>query len=92
MERKEPTCEEAGYVKYECRHGYCDYYKNEELKVTGHKKGTNGLCVYCGKNMEENSEYDFGGATVKYFGGFYNQLHTGDETWKNIKATVEERF
>ena len=92
VERKEPTCEEAGYVKYECRHGYCDYYKNEELKVTGHKKGTNGLCVYCGKNMEENSEYDFGGATVKYFGGFYNQLHTGDATWKNIKATVEEKY
>ncbi len=92
VERKEPTCEEPGYVKYECKHGHCDHYKNEELKVTGHKKGDNGLCVYCGKNMEGNSEYDFGGATVKYLGYFYNNLHTGDETWKNIKATVEEKY
>lgn len=44
---QEATCVEPGYIEYGCSD--CDkYFKKEEIKPIGHKRGEDGRCTVCG--------------------------------------------
>lgn len=47
--RVEATCTEDGYIAYECA---CGYHVKETLPATGHQKGEDGNCIYCGISMD----------------------------------------
>lgn len=49
QKRVKATCTEDGYIAYECA---CGYGFKETLPATGHQKGEDGKCIYCGISMD----------------------------------------
>ncbi|MGN0299423.1 MAG: ABC transporter substrate-binding protein [Lachnospiraceae bacterium] len=74
--------------------GACSSSNNDGKSTSGAAEQTQGTTQggEDASTAEPEESYDFGGVTVKCFGGFWGNLESEDVAWKEAKEYVEEKY